>query len=153
MDINQEKHTPLKREFTNESYMNPYPNSIKYLGRDPEVGKAEAERRLKFMPKIEEKSVQVLKKIGINPVSLSPKGSTAVNMCLPTSDLDVAVVVPPLHKFTQQPELWRKYQEEIAKIEGADFKIEPRLVVEQGPTSYLANHTDNCPSQIDFSID
>lgn len=151
MDSDQERITQPRREFTDDSYMNPDPTNIKYMGRDPEIGKVEAEKRLGFMPDIESKSTKVLEEMGVSSVGLFPKGSSAVGMCVSTSDLDVTVVVPSQHIFTKQPELWRKYQEEIAKLEGVDFKVEPRLVVEK---SSLGNYhpRDVGNTTIDFSI-
>lgn len=73
MDIIREQAIHLKRTFTDESYMNPDPTSIKYKGRNPEIGKTEAERRLKFMPEIEAKSAKVLGEMGYPPSTCPPK--------------------------------------------------------------------------------
>lgn len=122
-----------RREFTNESYMNPSPDNPRYFGRDPVIGKQEAQKRLMYLPQINEKSIRLLTELGVPIVALIPKGSTVVERCTRTSDFDIAVVVEPDHMFTKQPELWRKYQEGLAKteVEGLDFKIEHRLVVEE----------------------
>jgi len=122
-----------REEFSDQSYMNPTQDRLKFQGRDAEIGRKEAERRLDSLPTLEQRSVELSKKLGLMQPMLLPKGSTSVSMCIPDSDFDVAVVVEPGHIFTQKPELWRQYQKALSEIE-AGFKIEPRLVVERFQT-------------------
>lgn len=130
MDIENKPGRSLGWEFTDESYMNPDPNNIKYKGRDKEIGAQEAARRMAVFPILIDQSKSLIEELGIEPTTLEAKGSVAVGMCTPSSDFDIAVIVEPSHQFTRQPELWRLYQKKLIEVDGADFKIEPRLVVE-----------------------
>ena len=118
-------------EFSNESYMNPTEDRMKYKDRDPEVGKREAERRLAILPDLEIASLSYCVKSSIEPPMLLPKGSTAINMCDPGSDFDIAVIVQSGHIFKSEPQKWRDYQSMLEVALETDFKVEPRLVVEQ----------------------
>lgn len=127
-DLLSEERVREWEEF-NESYMNPSPESPIYLGRDPVIGKQEAQRRLKYLPLINEKSTELLARLEVSEVTVTPKGSVAVERCTPSSDLDIAVEVKPDHIFTKESELWMKYYQGLVNIEadGLDFRIEPRL--------------------------
>lgn len=118
-------------EFSDGSYMNPTGDRMKYKDRDPEVGKWEAERRLAILPDLEKASLSYCVKNSIEPPMLLPKGSTAVNMCDPGSDFDIAVIVQWGHIFTSEPQKWRDYQSMLEVVLETNFKVEPRLVVEQ----------------------
>ena len=109
--------------------MSPRPDRQKYQGRNAEIGRQEADRRLNSLPTLERRSANFSEELGFQQPMLLPKGSAAVNMCTAKSDFDVAVVVQSGHVFTQKPKLWRQYQEALSKT-NADYKIEPRLVVE-----------------------
>jgi predicted nucleotidyltransferase len=65
--------------------------------------------------------------------SLTAAGSAAVDQRLPSSDFDIAVVVPPLHLFSFEPARWREYQGRLAGSLQTDFEIHPGLVVAESP--------------------
>ena len=75
--------------------------------------------------------MELSQKYNIDPPDLVAKGSVVVGRANKSSDLDIAVVVPPLHKFCSDPKLWREYSSELASHLKTDFKIDPRLVVEE----------------------
>ena len=125
-----QKNHPFRDEFSNQSYNNPSSDRLKYKDRDPEVGLQEAQRRLTILPELETASLEYCIQNSIEPPTLLPKGSVVVNMCTPESDFDIAVMVKPRHYFTSNPKDWRRYQSMLETTCDVDYKVEPRLVVD-----------------------
>ena len=121
---------PFREEFSDKSYNNPSDDRLKYKNRDPKVGQQEAERRLAILPELEAASLEYCIQNSIEPPALLPKGSIVVNMCTPESDFDIAVMVKPRHYFTSNLKDWIKYQSMLETTCDVDYKVEPRLVVD-----------------------
>lgn len=121
--------TRFKREvFTNESYMNPRNDFLKYKDRAGSIGLAESKRRLNTLPLIEKKAKELAQELNVELPEILPKGSSVVNMATVDSDFDIAVIVESGHIFTKEPTLWRMFQGGMESLDFG-FHIEPRLVV------------------------
>ncbi len=125
-----EKKVKDPREFTDEDLMNPSINFEKYKGRDPQIGKVEAKKRKEAFNQLLEISNNFIKKNNIDSVDLLIKGSVAVDMCTPESDLDVVVLVKSGHKFIRNPNLFYAYKKRLESALKLDFEIQVTLIIE-----------------------
>jgi gluconate kinase len=119
-------------DFSEASYMNPQQGDQRYKDRDKKVGQREAEKRKAHFPLIDKTATELAKKYGFRKPKILIKGSTAVAMCTPKSDLDIAVLVGPSHPLATNLILWRDFRTSLDTCYPTDFKIESRLVLTSG---------------------
>lgn len=115
--------------FSEKSYMNPCAKDQRYSGRDRKIGLRESYRRKRYLSQIKKVAKQLSSSLRIELPQILVKGSTVVGMCVPESDLDIAVLVKPSHPLANDVKIWRVFRRKLDTYCQVDFKVESRLVL------------------------